>query len=128
MGLVCPSEKDWVSSLGKSLDFTITSMSAFNFVKRRSEHIPFISETGVEGKRLVLPVYAHSRLEVFPYSLLEKVSFTLLTDCLHLLERVSDFVAAATSEAEEKSVSTESDVVAHHSRIHPCQGVSNMLK
>ena len=78
--------------------------------------IPFISETGVEGKRLVLPVYAHSRLEEFPNSLLEKVSFTLLTDRLHPLERVSDFVVvAATSEAEEKLVSAESDVVAHHS-------------
>jgi hypothetical protein len=28
---------------------------------------------------------------------------------------------AATSKAEEKSVSAESDVVAHHSRIHPDQ-------
>jgi hypothetical protein len=28
---------------------------------------------------------------------------------------------AATSEAEEKSVSAESDLVAHHSRIHPYQ-------
>ncbi len=28
---------------------------------------------------------------------------------------------AATSKAEEKSVSAESDVVAHHSQIHPDQ-------
>jgi len=42
MGLVRPSEKDWVSSLGKSLDFTITSMFAcfpFIFVKPRSEYM-----------------------------------------------------------------------------------------
>ena len=42
MGLVHPSEEDWVSSLGKSLDFTITSMFAcfpFIFVKPQSEHI-----------------------------------------------------------------------------------------
>ena len=98
---------------GGGSDFLGNNIELYIFI------IPFISETGIEGKRLVLPVYAHSRLEVFPNSLLEKDSFTLLTDCLHLLERVSDFVAAATSEAEEKSVSAESDVVAHHSRIHP---------
>jgi hypothetical protein len=39
--------------------------------------IPFISETGVEGERLICPVYAHSRFEVFPNSLLEEVSFSL---------------------------------------------------
>ena len=42
MSLVCLSEKDWVSSLGKSLDFTITSMFAyfpFIFVKPQSEHM-----------------------------------------------------------------------------------------
>jgi hypothetical protein len=41
--------------------------------------IPFILETGGEGKRLIRPVYAHSRLGlgVFPNSLLEEVSFTL---------------------------------------------------
>ena len=62
---------------------------------------------------MIRPVYAHSRLGVLSNSLLEEVSFALKTDCLHPLERVSDFVVAAKSEAEEKSVSTESDVVAH---------------
>jgi hypothetical protein len=64
---------------------------------------------------LVRPVYAHSRLGLFPNSLLEEVSFAPWTNRLHPLERVSVFVVVATSEAEEKSVSTESDVVAHHS-------------
>ena len=62
---------------------------------------------------MIRPVYAHSRLGVFSNSLLEEISFALKTDCLHPLKRVSDFVVAAKSEAEEKSVSTESDVVAH---------------
>jgi hypothetical protein len=39
--------------------------------------IPFISEAGIEGERLVRPVYSHSRLGVFPNSLLEGVSFAL---------------------------------------------------
>ncbi len=39
--------------------------------------IPFVSETSVEGERLVRPVYAHSWLGVFPNSLLEEVSFSL---------------------------------------------------
>ena len=79
-------------------------MSLFNFC---------VSKTGIKGKGLIRPVYAHSRLGVLSNSLLEEVSFALKTDCLHPLERVSDFVVAAKSEAEEKSVSTESDVVAH---------------
>jgi hypothetical protein len=53
--------------------------SAFlrNYIELYIFIIPFISETGVKGKRLVRPVYAHSRLGVFPNSLLEEVSFTL---------------------------------------------------
>jgi hypothetical protein len=39
--------------------------------------IPFISETGVEGKRLVRPIYAPTPDGVFPNSLLEEVSFAL---------------------------------------------------
>ena len=62
---------------------------------------------------MVRPVYSYSRLEVFPNSLLEEVSFALQTNCLHPLERVSGFVVTATSKAEKESVSTESDVVAH---------------
>ena len=40
--------------------------------------IPFcVSKTGIKGKGLIRPVYAHSRLGVFSNSLLEEVSFAL---------------------------------------------------
>jgi hypothetical protein len=36
-----------------------------------------ILKTGIEGEQLVRPVYAYSRLGVFPNSFLEEVSFAL---------------------------------------------------
>jgi hypothetical protein len=73
-----------------------------------------ISKAGVKSKGLICAVYANPGFRVLSDSLFKEIRFTLETNCLHPFERVPNSVVAVASEAEEESIGTEFDVIAHH--------------
>ena len=54
-------------------------------------------------------------------SFLKKVRFSLETNRFHPFERVPNPVVAVAPEAEEESIGTKFDVIAHHARVHSNQ-------
>jgi hypothetical protein len=80
-----------------------------------------VLETGVESKGLVHTVNTNPRFEVLSDPLFKEVRFALETNRLHPFERVANSVVTVTSKTKKKSISTEFDVIAHHTRVHPDQ-------
>ena len=77
-----------------------------------------VSEAGVKGKGLIGAVDADTRFGVFPDTFFEEVGFALEADGFHPFERVPHFEVSVTVKAEKESVGAESNVVAHHGRVH----------
>ena len=80
-----------------------------------------ISKAGVKSEGLIRAVYSNPGFKVFSDSLFEEVRFSLETNRLHPFERVPNPVVAVAPEAEEESIGTKFDVIAHHARVHPNQ-------
>jgi hypothetical protein len=80
-----------------------------------------ISKAGVKSKGLIHAVYANPGFRVLSDSLFKKVRFSLETNHFHPFERVPNPVVAVAPEAEEESIGTKFDVIAHHARVHSDQ-------
>ena len=93
----------------------------YNGVSKYQSSFALISKTGVKSKGLIRTVYSDPRFKVLSDSLFKGVCFPLEANRLHPFEGVSDPVVAVAPEAEEESIGTKFDVVAHHARVHSNQ-------
>ncbi len=80
-----------------------------------------ISKAGVKSKGLIRAVYANPGFKVLSDSLFKEVRFSLETNRLHPFGRVPNPVVAVAPKAEEESIGTKFDVIAHHAQVHPNQ-------
>ena len=81
-----------------------------------------ISKADFKSERLIRVVYSNPGFKVLSDSLFKEVCFSLETNRLHSLKQVPNPVVAVSHEAEEVSIGTKFDVIAHHAkRVHPNQ-------
>jgi len=80
-----------------------------------------ISKAGVKSEGLICAAYPNSGFKVLSDSLFKEVRFSLETNRLHPFERVPNLVVAVAPKAEEESIGTKFDVIAHHARVYPNQ-------
>jgi hypothetical protein len=80
-----------------------------------------ISKAGIKSEGLVRAVYSDPGFEVLSNSLFKEVCFPLEANRLHPFEWVSNLVVAVAPKAEEESIGTKFDVIAHHVRVHSNQ-------
>ena len=80
-----------------------------------------ISKAGVKSKGLIRAVYSDPGFKVLSDSLFKEVCFPLEANRLHPFEGVPYPVVAVAPKAEEESIGTKLDVIAHHARVYPNQ-------